>query len=234
MTADHRTHMLDGVRSVFSILLYPLQTIASTPTDLGNWLSEQFTSQQSLIEENQQYHSENLLLKAQLQKFASLQAENIRLRSLLKSSRKLRDQMLIAETIAVDLPLPDEKTDFDLKGIPKTFLMTDEKYLSKTFEKEVYNGYADGTLLNILKEKGYILVGAPDLETRKIIYEKKMPFYMIGHSNNSVRVYRRPNVSSTLTQETYGSIDIPVLFHNLLLAAANFIKISKGGYTFAR
>ncbi len=103
MTADHRTHMLDGVRSVFSILLYPLQTIASTPTDLGNWLSEQFTSQQSLIEENQQYHSENLLLKAQLQKFASLQAENIRLRSLLKSSRKLRDQMLIAETIAVDL-----------------------------------------------------------------------------------------------------------------------------------
>ncbi len=103
MTADHRTHMLDGVRSTVSILLYPLQTIASTPTDVGNWLGEQFTSHQTLIDENQQLHSENLLLKAQLQKFASLQAENIRLRSLLKSSRKLRDQMLIAETIAVDL-----------------------------------------------------------------------------------------------------------------------------------
>ncbi len=103
MTADHRTHMLDGVRSTVSILLYPLQTIASTPTDVGNWLGEQFTSQQTLIDENQQLRSENLLLKAQLQKFASLQAENIRLRSLLKSSRKLRDQMLIAETIAVDL-----------------------------------------------------------------------------------------------------------------------------------
>ncbi len=103
MTADHRTHMLDGVRSTVSILLYPLQTIASTPTDVGNWLGEQFTSHQTLIDENQQLRSENLLLKAQLQKFASLQAENIRLRSLLKSSRKLRDQMLIAETIAVDL-----------------------------------------------------------------------------------------------------------------------------------
>ncbi len=103
MTADHRTHMLDGVRSTVSVLLYPLQTIASTPTDVGNWLGEQFTSHQTLIDENQQLRSENLLLKAQLQKFASLQAENIRLRSLLKSSRKLRDQMLIAETIAVDL-----------------------------------------------------------------------------------------------------------------------------------
>ncbi len=103
MTADHRTNMLDGVRSTVSVLLYPLQTIASTPTDMGNWLGEQFTSHQTLIDENQQLHSENLLLKAQLQKFASLQAENIRLRSLLKSSRKLRDQMLIAETIAVDL-----------------------------------------------------------------------------------------------------------------------------------
>ena len=103
MTADHRTHMLDGVRSTVSILFYPLQTIASTPTDVGNWLGEQFTSHQTLIDENQQLRSENLLLKAQLQKFASLQAENIRLRSLLKSSRKLRDQMLIAETIAVDL-----------------------------------------------------------------------------------------------------------------------------------
>ncbi len=103
MTADHRTHILDGVRSTVSILLYPLQTIASTPTDVGNWLGEQFTSHQTLIDENQQLRSENLLLKAQLQKFASLQAENIRLRSLLKSSRKLRDQMLIAETIAVDL-----------------------------------------------------------------------------------------------------------------------------------
>ena len=103
MTADHRTSMLDGVRSAASILLYPLQTIASTPTDVGSWLGEQFSSHQTLIDENRQLHSENLLLKAQLQQFASLQAENIRLRSLLKSSRKLRDQMLIAETIAVDL-----------------------------------------------------------------------------------------------------------------------------------
>jgi rod shape-determining protein MreC len=103
MTADHRTNMLNGVRSLFSVLLYPLQTIASTPVDIGLWLGDQFDSRQTLINKNEEFRTENLLLKAQLQKYNSLQAENIRLRSLLKSSRKLSDQMLIAETIAVEL-----------------------------------------------------------------------------------------------------------------------------------
>jgi len=95
--------MLSGLRSLASLVIYPLQTIASIPTDTGLWLDGQLNSRQSLIVENENRRTENLLLKAQLQKFTSLQAENIRLRSLLKSSRKLSDQMLIAETIAVDL-----------------------------------------------------------------------------------------------------------------------------------
>lgn len=103
MTADHRTNMLSGVRSFFSLIIYPLQTIASIPVDISLWMGEQLNSHQSLIDENEEHRTQNLLLKAQLQKFTSLQAENIRLRSLLKSSRKLHDQMLIAETIAVDL-----------------------------------------------------------------------------------------------------------------------------------
>ena len=103
MTADHRTNMLSGVRSLFSLIIYPLQTISSMPVDIGLWMDGQMNSHQSLIDENEVYRTQNLLLKAQLQKFTSLQAENIRLRSLLKSSRKLSDQILIAETIAVDL-----------------------------------------------------------------------------------------------------------------------------------
>ncbi len=103
MTADHRTNMLSGVRSLLSLIIYPLQTIASIPVDIGLWMDDQMNSHQSLIDQNEVYRTQNLLLKAQLQKFTSLQAENIRLRSLLKSSRKLSDQILIAETIAVDL-----------------------------------------------------------------------------------------------------------------------------------
>ncbi len=95
--------MLNDIRSIFGFVIYPLQTIASTPSELSLWVEEEFHSHQSLIDENESYRTENLLLKAQLQKFTSLQAENIRLRSLLKSSRKLSDQILIAETITVDL-----------------------------------------------------------------------------------------------------------------------------------
>lgn len=103
MTADHRTSILSGVRSFFSLAVYPLQAIASTPKDLNLWFQVQLNSHQSLIDENEAHRTENLLLKAQLQKFTSLQAENIRLRSLLQSSRKVSDQMLIAETLSVDL-----------------------------------------------------------------------------------------------------------------------------------
>jgi len=95
--------MRHTVRSIFNIVIYPLQTIASVPANAIIWLDDRLDSHQSLIDENETYRRDNLLLKAQLQKFTSLQAENIRLRSLLKSSRKISDQMLIAETIAVDL-----------------------------------------------------------------------------------------------------------------------------------
>jgi len=103
MIADYRTSMLDDIRSVFSLVLYPLQIVASMPEDIGLWFDDQMDSHQVLITENEEYRIANLLLKAQLQKFSSLQAENIRLRSLLKSSRKLSDQILIAETLSVDL-----------------------------------------------------------------------------------------------------------------------------------
>ena len=95
--------MLNNLRGTLSLVIYPMQSIASMPGIFGNWLDNQFDSHQILLDEKEDYRSENLLLKAELQKFTSLQAENIRLRSLLKSSRKLQDQMLIAEIITVDL-----------------------------------------------------------------------------------------------------------------------------------
>ncbi len=103
LVIDHRTQLLKDVRSLFSIVIYPLQTIANTPIDSSIWLADQLQSHQSLVDDNEAFRTDNLLLRAQLQKYTSLQAENIRLRSLLKSSRKLNDQMLIAETLSVNL-----------------------------------------------------------------------------------------------------------------------------------
>ncbi|MCU7855476.1 MAG: rod shape-determining protein MreC, partial [Candidatus Thiodiazotropha sp. (ex Lucinoma borealis)] len=49
-----------------------------------------------------QLHDENLQLRARLQKFEALEAENMRLRGLLDSSFKVGDRVLIAELIAVE------------------------------------------------------------------------------------------------------------------------------------
>jgi len=103
MTVDHRTTYLGPVRGFLSFFSYPLQSMASLPQSTVGWLNQSVTSQQSLLDENAGIRKENLLLKAQLQRFTSLQSENMRLRSLLQSSRKLSDDMLIAETISVDM-----------------------------------------------------------------------------------------------------------------------------------
>jgi rod shape-determining protein MreC len=56
-----------------------------------------------LLSDNRELREENLKLHADLQKYESLQAENIRLRNLLDASYKVSDRVLIAELSAVDL-----------------------------------------------------------------------------------------------------------------------------------
>jgi rod shape-determining protein MreC len=103
MSVDHRTTYLGQVRGFLSLFAYPVQSLASLPQTTAGWVNKSVTSQQSLLQNNDKIRKENLLLKAQLQQFTALQSENMRLRSLLQSSRKLSDDMLIAETIAVDM-----------------------------------------------------------------------------------------------------------------------------------
>ncbi len=101
MTVDHRSDYLVKFKGFLTIFSYPVQYIASLPGEFLQLIDDSLTSQQSLLERNLRLQKENLLLKAQVQQFTALQSENMRLRSLLQSSRKLSDDMLIAETIAV-------------------------------------------------------------------------------------------------------------------------------------
>ncbi len=103
MGVDSRTSHLGQVRGFLSLFAYPIQSLASLPGSTFGWLNQSVSSQQSLLDENAGMRKENLLLKAQLQQFTALQSENMRLRSLLQSSRKHSDDMLIAETISVDM-----------------------------------------------------------------------------------------------------------------------------------
>jgi len=103
MLADHRLHKLEVMRAGLSLAVYPLQTLINLPINAGTWLSENLASRQRLLDENASLKAQQLLLKAQMERFSALEAENVRLRELLGSSFRIQagERMVIAELSAV-------------------------------------------------------------------------------------------------------------------------------------
>jgi rod shape-determining protein MreC len=60
-------------------------------------------TRESLIEQNRELREQNLRLRAELQRYEALKAENMRLRDLVDSSFKIGDRVLVAELSSVDL-----------------------------------------------------------------------------------------------------------------------------------
>jgi rod shape-determining protein MreC len=102
MVVDHRFSYLEVVRSSISVVISPLRYLVSLPAQSGVWVSEWFKTQNSLVAENQRLKEQQRLLNARLQKTEVLQEENSRLRKLLGSARKVADDVIVAELLAVD------------------------------------------------------------------------------------------------------------------------------------
>lgn len=103
MAVDHRQHYLEGVRSAISVVVYPLQYLVDLPVSASSWIGENLSGRKTLLEENSRLRMQQTLLKAQLQKFNAIEAENLRLRELLQSSKKVGERVLVGELLAVDL-----------------------------------------------------------------------------------------------------------------------------------
>ncbi len=103
MFGGHNQKHLKAVHNMMAKAVYPLHVVANLPLMLSNWTMDLFSTKSQLQAENQRLKTENLTLQAQQQKFAALEHENMRLRDLLESSLKVKDRVLIAELIAVDL-----------------------------------------------------------------------------------------------------------------------------------
>ena len=102
MVVDHRNEHLTSLRAALSMVIYPIYYLVNTPVTTGEWLSERLATRAHLMEENQRLHRLQLELQAKLQRFAALQAENVRLRELLESASRVPEKVLIAELMAVD------------------------------------------------------------------------------------------------------------------------------------
>ncbi len=103
MAVDHRQNWLEDLRGGISVLVYPLQYLVNLPVSASSWIGENLSSREALLEENARLKMQHTLFKARLLKLNAIKAENLRLRELLQSSKKVGEQVLIGELLAVDL-----------------------------------------------------------------------------------------------------------------------------------
>jgi hypothetical protein len=115
----------------------------------------------------------------------------------------------------------------NIKTLKKISMASVEKELSSERKLILFVNWLDNKAAEFLHKKDYFFVGAPTLETRQMLSDKK--FFFLGHSDYEVDITYSPQAISSLAVETYGSIDIPVLLINLQLATAAFIKILAAG-----
>ena len=102
MVLDHRQNHLDTVRKTIGIAVYPLQIVVDAPFRLWGWLTESTADRGDLQRDLSRLEAEMLLTRAELQQLTALRAENDRLRDLLDARPRLRDEIRVAEIMAVD------------------------------------------------------------------------------------------------------------------------------------
>jgi rod shape-determining protein MreC len=102
MVLDHRQNYLDLVRRTLGAVVYPIQLAVDAPFRLWDWIGETSNSRRDLQLELSRLQAERLITNARLQKLTALEAENARLRDLLEARSQVRDDIRVAEIMAVD------------------------------------------------------------------------------------------------------------------------------------
>ena len=102
MVLDHRQNHLDTVRKAIGTAVYPIQVIVDAPFRLWEWVRDGTIRRNELQLELGRLRVERLLTNARLQRLTALEAENARLRDLLDARAQVRDEVRVAEIMAVD------------------------------------------------------------------------------------------------------------------------------------
>lgn len=102
MLADCRYHQLNAVRGYLSVTVYPIQWMVDAPFRLAGTILEYATTFNQLVQENAELKHQAFLQNARLQKLLSLEAENTRIRALLKSEYHTNETHRVAEIIRIN------------------------------------------------------------------------------------------------------------------------------------
>lgn len=97
MAIDARFEYLSQVRQWFSAALHPLEVVASAPNEWGRNINTYFTSHNQLIQENFKLKQQGLIDHAALQRLATVDAENVHLRTLLAGDAPIIPKATLGE-----------------------------------------------------------------------------------------------------------------------------------------
>ncbi len=98
-------HKLDGFKSsrvYLNSLMSPIQYLANLPGLMLSESAQRLTSQEDLLEENDQLTNQLLLMSEKLQQYEVLEQENKQLRELLSAPVRTDARKMVAELMAVD------------------------------------------------------------------------------------------------------------------------------------
>ena len=95
-------YRLARVRVALASIVYPLQHMVSQSSVLWNRTQEYWVTKEALRTENIQLRNTEFLQQARLQKLMALESENVHLRTLLQSSARLGENLLVAEILKID------------------------------------------------------------------------------------------------------------------------------------
>lgn len=99
MVLDHSHDAISPIRDKLTVALAPVQSIAELPSQ-GLDRFQQYFNQQDLSRENRHLKHKLLQLEGQVQKLASLEAENARIRALMGSAGAIDQNVLLARILA--------------------------------------------------------------------------------------------------------------------------------------
>lgn len=99
---DARTDYLQPAKSIVNTVIYPIKILAELPSSAGKNIKVWFSDKAELIATIDRLQARQYTLEFEVQKNASLLAENRRLRLLLRSSNNLQYPSIIAEIISTN------------------------------------------------------------------------------------------------------------------------------------
>lgn len=102
MVLDHRQNYMDTVQRTIGVVVYPIQVVVDAPFRFWHWVRDSTANRGELQLEVNLLKTERLLTNGRLQRLTALEAENARLRALLEARPHERDEIRVAEIMAVD------------------------------------------------------------------------------------------------------------------------------------